>query len=272
MSTTPKIATLRPVALPRPAIRPFRHGLDEGFTLTKREMELALRVQQGLVPQPLSTPHFAVETFYRPARLIGGDFGLVMPAEDGALDIVVCDVSGHGLGAGLVANRIYAQTVALLEQRASLAGLLRRLNGFVRERINVSGFFFTMAAARLYPDGRLAFAGAGHPPALWLGHDGECRWLEARNSALGFFVEAVAESPVEEFTLRPGDRLVLYTDGMMETFAAGEDLLGPENFLCFSCRNAKQPIEGLKNAILEHVDAHAADEADDRTLILLEKL
>jgi PAS domain S-box-containing protein len=79
-----------------------------------RELAIASRVQESLAPQPLHWGRVAVETFYKPVRTIGGDFGLVIPSDGTHLDLLVCDISGHGISSALLANRIYTETVSLL--------------------------------------------------------------------------------------------------------------------------------------------------------------
>ena len=77
----------------------------------EEELSLAARVQQSLAPKTLTWGGISIETFYQPVRSIGGDFGLVSPGKD-FLDLLVCDVSGHGIGSALVANRIYTETIS----------------------------------------------------------------------------------------------------------------------------------------------------------------
>ena len=77
----------------------------------ERELQLAERVQQSLAPKGLSWSGVSVEAHYQPVSSIGGDYGLVIPG-DGRLDVVVCDVSGHGISSALVANRIYSETMS----------------------------------------------------------------------------------------------------------------------------------------------------------------
>jgi len=82
----------------------------------------------------------AVEAYYSPARTIGGDFGVVLPHGDAVLSLLVCDVSGHGIGSALVANRIYSETLHQLENNTGPSKLLRRLHDFVHNRIAADGF------------------------------------------------------------------------------------------------------------------------------------
>ena len=93
-----------------------------------RELAIAPRVQQSLAPQPLRWGRVAIESYYKPVRTIGGDFGLVFPFDGGHLDLLVCDISRHGIGSALLANRIYTETISLLRHGMELDEMLRNLN------------------------------------------------------------------------------------------------------------------------------------------------
>jgi len=123
------------------------------------ELAIAERDQQSLAPHALAWKNLSVEAYYSPARTIGGDFGVVLPQHDKFLDVIVCDVSGHGVGSALMANRIYSETLHALEHTKEPAILLQRLHAFVRDRIPQEDFYFTMAAARFTEGGhRMTFA------------------------------------------------------------------------------------------------------------------
>lgn len=236
------------------------------------ELALAARVQQSLAPQALEWGRVAVETFYLPVRTIGGDFGLVTPLGDTQLNLLVCDVSGHGIGSALVANRIYSETMSLLERRAALGDMLRRLNRFVLDHIQTVGFFFSMAALRVNQSGNhLTYAGAGHPPAVWATPGGESRLLQPRSGVLGLLEEAVADDPVEEIELRPGDRVVLYTDGISEAMDHRGEQLGSEGLQEIVRHAACLPLAEMKQTILDKVQAwRHGPVTDDVSLVLLE--
>ena len=97
--------------------------LENRHNEIEEELRLAARVQQSLTPCSLTWGGVAVEAFYAPVRTIGGDFGLVMPRADD-LSLLVCDVSGHGIGSALVANRIYTETLAQIEQGVGLGPMV----------------------------------------------------------------------------------------------------------------------------------------------------
>jgi PAS domain S-box-containing protein len=77
----------------------------------EEDLLLAARIQQSLAPRSLTWGTTSVETYYQAARTIGGDYGLVTPGDD-YLTLLLGDVSGHGIGSALVANRIYSETIS----------------------------------------------------------------------------------------------------------------------------------------------------------------
>jgi PAS domain S-box-containing protein len=236
------------------------------------ELLLAARVQQSLAPSSLVWNNIAVEAYYSPAGTIGGDFGLVVPHGDTDLDLLVCDVSGHGISSALLANRIYTETVALLRNGTGLDEMLRTLNRFVMDQIGLIGFMFTMAAVRLDETGRkLSFAAAGHPPALLITPSGELRQLAPRSAVLGAFETAVPQQASEEFMLSAGDRLMLYSDGLTEVWNGDGQILDVEGLEKIVRGAAALPLPAMRQAIIEGVNSYSAGPVqDDVTLVLVD--
>jgi len=235
------------------------------------ELALAARVQRSLAPRSLVWNNVVVEAFYSPARTIGGDFAVVLPQGDEFLNIVLSDVSGHGIGSALMASRIYSETLHALGRKTEPATLLRGLHDFVLDRIAVDGFYFTMAAARLGQRGqRLTFAAAGQPPAM-LVSNGTLRLLDSRNGMLGCLSETAPSEPEDEIELVPGDRLVLYTDGLYEVFNGRHDMLGIGGLEELVRQSATRALPEMKQAVLDGAAAwgHGAV-ADDVSLVIVE--
>lgn len=270
-----EIATFSDITEQKSAQEKLRQAnllLEERQREIDYELSLAARVQQSIAPQNLQWGRVTVEAFYSPVQTIGGDFGLVAPVGDASLNLLVCDVSGHGICSALIANRIYSEAVAQIERGAEMAAMLHRLNTFVLQQISTTGFYFTMAAARLESGGRdLTFAGAGHPPAIWASRGGECRLLEARSAVLGLLDDAVGSDPAEKVSLNPGDRLLLYTDGISEAANEKDELLGSARLQEIVKDTAHLKLAETKNAILDRVAAwRHGPVADDVSLVLLE--
>jgi PAS domain S-box-containing protein len=255
------------------SLREANAQLERRAEEINRDLALASRVQQSLAPHAFQWGRWAVETHYMPVSTIGGDFGLVLPHDPGHLDLLVCDVSGHGISSALLANRIYTETVSLLRQGTEPGELVRILNRFMIEQIGGgSGLMFTMAAARVDQRGRqLTYAAAGHPPGLLIYSPGKLHQLESRSTILGEMEDAVSEKASEIFTLATGDRLMLYSDGLYEVWNREGEMLGIEGLERIVCSAAGLPLPAMRQAIIEGVNSYSAGPVhDDVTLVLAE--
>lgn len=246
--------------------------LEKRHEEIQRELKLAERVQQSIAPRSLQWGNVRVETLYQPVQTIGGDFGMVTPHGDSDLNLLVCDVSGHGISSALIANRIYTEINSLLERHADFGPMLQRLNQLVLQQISVPGFYFSLAAARLTEGGRrMSFANAGHPPAMVVSRRGECRLLDARSMVLGLVDEAVSAEPAQDVELQAGDRVVMYTDGLTEVFDQRDELLGTEGLQRIVEQAARRPLPEMRQSIVEKVEAwRHGPVTDDISLVLVE--
>lgn len=253
-------------------LREANAKLEERQRQIEEELTLAVRVQQSLAPQSMVWGPVRVDTYYHPVRRIGGDFGLVVPQDDEHLNLLVFDVSGHGIGAALVANRLYTATMAQLSMASPFYDMFRQLNRFVLQNLGSSVFFFTAAAARIRSDAHtLVFAGAGHPPGMIVSPGAEPRLLESRAIVLGALPDAVDGDPSIEAPVEPGDRIVLYTDGITDVFDSRGEMLGVPGVQQFVRETSALPFDQMKHALLDRVAAwRDGPPSDDVSLVLAE--
>jgi serine phosphatase RsbU (regulator of sigma subunit) len=196
----------------------------------KRQREMALdvkqaqEVQQVILPERRIALHgFQIETEYRPALEVGGDFFQIIPhPSDGSLLIVAGDVAGHGLKAGMLVALLIGAIRSTAEMDSDPAAILAALN---RRLLGRSDAKATCAALRIAADGCVKLANAGHlPPYL----NGEL--LEVEGSLPLGLIEG-AESSLLEFQLAPNDRLLLVSDGVAEATNAHKELFGFDRVL-----------------------------------------
>jgi len=245
--------------------------------LQKRQMEieedlrLAARVQKSLAPKCLEWDTISIDTFYHPVHSIGGDFALIHTQDHERVGLLVCDVSGHGIGSALVANRIYAETTAHLRSGTPFIDMFNELNRFLIEDIAGSGMYITIAAARIDVRRRsLVFAGAGHPPALLARPGREPLVLESRSMILGALPDAVDVTTDMDVPLQPDDRIVLYTDGITDVFNSRGEMLGIEGVREIVWQASALPAREMKPSILDGVAAwRNGPPNDDVSLVLV---
>jgi serine phosphatase RsbU (regulator of sigma subunit) len=245
--------------------------LKKRQTEIEAELSLAARVQQSLAPRSLVWNGVSVETHYSPAYAIGGDIGIVFPHNEEALTVLIGDVSGHGICSALVANLIYSETLHQLQYESTPCKLLRQLHDFARVRLATDGFYFTMAAVRFSKGGRRAtFVGGGHPPAMHVSKHG-VHLLQSQSGILGCLSEIARPASVEEIDFAPGDRLVLYTDGLVEVFDSLDDMLGVEGLKTLVLQSAERPLPEMRRAILDGVaEWRHGPLGDDVSLVIVE--
>ena len=253
------------------ALRSANDELHKRQKEVEEDLRLAARVQNSLTPRSLRWDTLSIDAFYQPVHSIGGDFALVQTIDGGQLSLLVCDVSGHGIGSALVANRIYSETSAHLRSGMPFPEMFGELNRFLIEDIAGTGMFVTLAAARIDAHRRsMVFAGAGHPPAM-LARRGQAPLLVASRSAiLGALPDAVEVTSSQELQLQPDDRIVLYTDGLTEVFNARGEMLGIEGLQEIVRQNSTLPADQMKQAVLDGVASwRKGPPTDDVSLLLV---
>ena len=186
-----------------------RIGIESEKAAIETELAAAREIQRIMVPQELPpTPGYTIESIYRPAAQVGGDFFQVIPLSDSQTLVVIGDVSGKGLSAAMIVSMIIGMLRTISGISNDPRQILAELNGMLFEHKH-SGFV-TCVAVRLDPSGSVTVANAGHL-APWL------NGVEvAFSGSLPLSVVASATPEQVVLEIRPGDRLTLLTDGVVE--------------------------------------------------------
>jgi len=225
-----------------------RHEQEE----MQSEREAARAVQQVLIPDDIpGVPGFRIESVYKPAGEVGGDFFQIVPIADGGVLIVVGDVSGKGMPAAMTVSLLVGTFRTLAHYTQSPGEILSAMNQRMLGRSQ--GGFTTCLVLRVDPDGKVTAANAGH-----LGPYVDGKELTLENGLpLGLSAQsAFAEST---FQLTPNAQLTLLTDGVVEARNAQGELFGFERTQAIST----QPSNEVARA------AQAFGQEDDITVLTL---
>ncbi len=237
--------------------------------LFRRESEHARRIQNNLLPAgPPRAPGLAIAACYAPAEEIGGDLYDLIEQPDKSLVVFVADVSGHGVPAALIAAISKLSVQPLVRAQSSPGAALEILNNQLAER--TAGHFVTCSLARFSPDRRsLLYASAGHPPPVLL-RSGNASLLPCRGKAIG--ISRAARYEDYTLALQAGDRIVFYTDGVLETRDPENSLYGEERLLNFTERCADLRPEQFVEALLAEMRAFRRQSAfeDDVTIVTID--
>ena len=249
--------------------------LRDAHEALDREFRLVGEIQRDLLPR--SVPEIAgvqIATHYETSTRAGGDYYDFFALPDGRWSILIADVSGHGPPAAVVMAMMHAFANAHARSTpaplGSPAALLHALNRELRRTIS-NGQFVTAFAATFDPRARtLRYSSAGHnPPRRLRGDSGEIDDLDQASTLPLAIIDDLAATEAE-IQFQRGDRLVLYTDGIVETFDPQRRMFGTEG-LDRTFRCCSRTASGLIDAILRGLHEHAAGAppADDRTLVVL---
>jgi sigma-B regulation protein RsbU (phosphoserine phosphatase) len=236
----------------------------------QREMEVAATIQGHLLPQSSPDfPCFRIHAMSNPTRHVAGDtYDLLV--QDGDLVVTVTDVSGKGVGAGLIASGVQAGVRLLVPEDFRLEDLASRLNGFLFGATDANRFA-TFAMIRVVTDGTLYGVNAGHCPVLVRRSDGRVEQIDSSGLPLGIL--AGVTYTTERVRLERGDTVFLYTDGLTEAENPEEEEFGQARLNdVVALSSCDQGPQAACWEIFEAVEAHTRGLPlhDDATLVAVQ--
>jgi sigma-B regulation protein RsbU (phosphoserine phosphatase) len=240
----------------------------------EQELSFAREVQQGFLPFAL--PHidnFSTWAFYEPAGHVGGDFYDVVELPNGNFALMVADVSGKGVPAALMMARASSEAkVGLASSPGDLGHAMNYIN-IAMCAARLPGRFVTMVVCVLDPSNRrVTMATAGHMSPLVRRNSGNLEEpITEDNGGIPIGVSASWEFDVTSVTLQPGERIVLYTDGITEAMNEHGDMYSDERLAeCVKNAEADLPTADLGKRIIDDVHIHVGNgvQNDDITLLV----
>jgi phosphoserine phosphatase RsbU/P len=238
-----------------------------------RDLEIAHRVQQGLLPsRPPELPGYEIFDFYEAARHVGGDFFAYVPLAGNRLAVVLADVSGKGVAAALLMAALSADVRYCLASEPDVARAVSRINeSFLRG--GWDDRFATLVVAVLDPASHaVTICNAGHLPVFMRSPGGEVRGVSCELGGLPLGMHAGHEYRSCTVELAPGEAFLLCTDGVTEAMNHEGRCYGIER-LEKAMAEPAATASGLGKAILADIDRHAAGAAgsDDVCLVCVRR-
>jgi serine phosphatase RsbU (regulator of sigma subunit) len=247
---------------------------EREYRVILHDLETARQIQQGILPQDLPrSPAFSVAARYIPMTQVGGDFYAFHQDDDHHAGILVADVSGHGIPAALLASMIKVAFSSLADRAAHPAELLGSVNNALTGHLNHE-FITTAYLWFNFSDMTMQYASAGHPAPV-LVRDGKAgdSLFTARGIPLGITGEVNYRQG--SVVLLPGDRIVVYTDGITETFNPRGELFGKQRFFAEIEAAGKLSGEKFVDQLIDNVISWSGRKStdsldDDVTLIVID--
>jgi sigma-B regulation protein RsbU (phosphoserine phosphatase) len=225
------------------------------------------------LPRALEVPRFEIAASMLPATEVGGDYYDVIPTAGGCW-LGIGDVAGHGLESGLSMLMIQSGVAALVRQspEAPPHELLRVLNEMmfenIRERLRRDDHA-TMMLLRCEDSGQVWYAGAHEDIFICRAADGSCESIQTRGTWIGAIRTLPDTMGTRTFSLRPGDLMLLYTDGVIEARNAAREQFGSTRLQTELSRLRHKPTETIREHLSRILTRFASHLDDDVTLMVV---
>jgi len=238
---------------------------EEQLAEIRKELEVARRIQQSILPAEFPrSGKFHVAARYVPMTSVAGDFYDFVLADDARAGLLIADVSGHGVPAALIASMVKLAATSQRSQArdpaALLAGMNTALHGNTQNQFVTAAYVYLDAEAQEF-----RYSAAGHPPMLLL-RNGSVSEIAENGLILAAFDFAAYESKAH--ALHPKDRLLLYTDGILEAANESGEFFGAERLSGLLQSTAPSSAHEAADRIIHAVKQWSSSQDDDLTVLV----
>ncbi|MFW5799479.1 MAG: SpoIIE family protein phosphatase [Spirochaetota bacterium] len=240
----------------------------------KRQINSAQEIQENILPDklpPWNCLKFAAR--YIAMDDIGGDYYDTFHIKGDRLGLIMADVSGHGIPAALVTTMAKVAFATHGQRNTSTKELLYNVNKDLVSLMSSTGFYMTCFALNIDKDLRVRYTNAGHEKAiLYRDEDDSFHYLDTNGLFLGIFEDAGEVYEENEIQLYPGDRIILYTDGIVETMNKDREEYGQERFEEMIRFSSALESEQVVDLVVDDIKKHAEGSKfrDDVSILVLE--
>ena len=234
------------------------------------DIELAAAVHYSFLPGPYINDWLDVAVHIRPHGVIGGDYCSIFPLSEQRLVLCMCDAVGHGVAAALFASRINSFVLANAYRVADPCALVVALNAFLCQRLSITGMYASFFTLFVDLENMVCeFAGAAHPPAIYHDRrDNRCELLNSETTLLGLEDPLPVACHTGRHALHSGDRIILYTDGLIEAKNGRAQQFGQAGLTAFASGHSALGGNEFNRQLIETVEAYAGHGINDDILLM----
>ncbi len=232
--------------------------------LREEELQEAREIQSSLLPRTLpELPGYEVAAMTQPLHFVGGDYYSIVRTSERHAAFCIADVCGKGMPAALLMSNLQGALKPLMWQRLAPREACQRINRVLCDLAPIGKFVSLFYAVLDTTEGGLTYCNAGHNPPLLIRQDGIYEELDAAGAVLGQFPQWTYKQ--SEVQLSTGDRVLMFTDGLVEASNSNEEWFGEQSLARIARENSdcgvKQLMELLIRAASEHCEGRFRDDA-----------
>ncbi|NIR48871.1 SpoIIE family protein phosphatase [candidate division KSB1 bacterium] len=239
--------------------------------MIEKDLMLAEHVQRSLIPQPVNLPTIDVAVKYMPMIGVGGDFADVYYDGQENVYLTLVDVTGHGITAALLVNRICSEIRKLVREQREPHSILYNMNNFIFHAFEGMAMFLTMFSGVInLGKGAFTYSGSAHPAViLWNSRKNKFEKLESQNVILGYDKRTEKKFEQDIVMIGPNDRIVMYTDGIIEAEDANGKQLGIDGFINFFNSTIYLPVDEIIENIMGGVYEYTPNPLKDDVYLII---
>jgi serine phosphatase RsbU (regulator of sigma subunit) len=237
------------------------------------ELEIARSIQETFLPKANPViPGYDIAGLNFPSEEVGGDYYDFIPIVNNQLGIAIGDVSGKGIPAALIMAAFRASLIAEIRNNYAIRTIFAKVNSLLEETSERGRFVTAMYGVLDTKNGILTFANAGHNPGLLLRGDDSIEYLA--EGGLPFAIKAGVTYEERPVSIRPGDVMLWYTDGVTDAINQHDEFFEEERLIRILRDNRHLPAVEILNTINREIRAFAAPDSkmDDITMIIVRAL
>ncbi len=247
----------------------LRKEVEEKNAIMSKELELAKKIHRSLIPHSIQNDKADIAVTYMPMFYMGGDYAKFHFMDKDRLIFVLADVTGHGVSAALLVNRLHTEVERLIREELPPGELLKRLDEFVSTDFSKVGIFLTAFCGLLdFSIGKLIYSNHGHPPQILLqSAQNNIVLMKSQTFLMGVGLD-VQDAYNNEVPFAKGDRIILFTDGIIEARNAQGEFFGQDRLETFTQNNIALDAAKFNSELIKDVSAFQGGPQDDDIFLL----
>jgi sigma-B regulation protein RsbU (phosphoserine phosphatase) len=247
----------------------LKKEIEEKSRIMIKELEIANKIHSGLMPKSVKTDLVDIAVDYKPMLYMGGDYARFHFMEKDLLAFMIADITGHGVSAALLVNRLHTEIEELLRIKLAPGEMLKRLDGFIKSDFGKMSIFLSAFGGLLnFRERKLVYSNFGHPPQiLFRKSDNKIIYMESQTFLMGIGMD---DNRVYQMSLDfdKGDKIFLFTDGIIDARNTAGEQYGNKRFEDFVKENGSLDVMTFNEKLMSALDDFQGGKQGDDIFLL----